>query len=110
MSQSRRHSALETTTDVALGIGGSIVLQLLLFPAMGWHPTLFANFQICAAFTAWSWLRKFAVRRGFNAWHARGATLTAEEREVAIVAIKLAAFPIAFISLFLLALKLGGSP
>lgn len=71
MSQSRRHSVLETAANVAIGYVVALVAQLLIFPLFGVHVALSQNVAIGCAFTVVSIVRSYALRRLFNAWHSR---------------------------------------
>lgn len=73
MSQSRRHSALESIVNVAIGYGVALLGQILVFPLFGLHVPISSDLGIGAIFTGISLVRGFCVRRLFNSWHARGA-------------------------------------
>jgi hypothetical protein len=65
--QSRSASFFETLTSTLLGFVLSVMVQRLLFPAMG-HDFGFAeNMVVATVFTAVSILRGYTVRRVFNA-------------------------------------------
>lgn len=65
MTQSRAMSAIEAATNVLVGYGLAVGLQLLLFPAFGLHPTLGQSLRIGVWFTLLSLLRSYALRRLF---------------------------------------------
>jgi hypothetical protein len=69
VTQSRRHSVLESVANVAIGYGVALAGQLLVFPLFGLHPRLADNLGIGACFTAISLARSYAIRRLFNRWH-----------------------------------------
>jgi hypothetical protein len=66
VSQSRAMSAIEAVTNVLVGYGLAVGLQLLLFPAFGLHPTLGQSLKIGVWFTLLSLLRSYALRRLFE--------------------------------------------
>lgn len=66
MTQSRRHSALESIVNVAIGYGVAIASQLAIFPMFGIHIPLGDNLLIGMWFTAISIVRSYALRRYFN--------------------------------------------
>jgi hypothetical protein len=66
MSQSRAMSALEAVTNVVVGYGLAVGLQLALFPVFGLQPTLGQSLKIGAWFTLLSLLRSYALRRLFE--------------------------------------------
>lgn len=78
MSQSKRHSALETAANVAIGYVVALAAQILIFPLFGVHVAFGQNIAIGIAFTVVSIVRSYCLRRAFNAWHAR----TERSREV----------------------------
>ena len=65
--QSRRMSAVEVATNVAIGYAVAVLAQLAIFPAFGVRLPLADNLMIGAAFTVVSLVRSYAVRRMFNA-------------------------------------------
>jgi hypothetical protein len=65
--QSRSASLLETLTSTLLGFVLSVVVQRLLFPAMGHDFGYAENMFVASVFTAVSILRGYTVRRLFNA-------------------------------------------
>lgn len=71
MSQSRKHSVLESVANVALGYGIAIAAQVAIFPMFGIHIPLQENLAIGAAFTVVSLVRSYALRRFFNSLHGR---------------------------------------
>ena len=64
--QSRRHSALESCANVAIGYGVALASQLVIFPAFGIHVPLRSNVAIGAWFTVVSLARSYAIRRWFT--------------------------------------------
>jgi len=67
--QSRRHSAFEAMTNVAIGYGVAVASQLIVFPLFDIHIPFHDNLAIGAYFTVISLIRSYTVRRLFNAWH-----------------------------------------
>lgn len=70
MSQSKRHSALETATNTAVGFVGSYALTILCMQ----HVHLNAAQQsllIVVLCTVWSLLRGYYLRRLFNYLHTK---------------------------------------
>jgi hypothetical protein len=65
--QSRACSFFETLTSTLLGFVLSVVVQRLLFPAMGHDFGYAENMVVASIFTAVSILRGYTVRRVFNA-------------------------------------------
>jgi hypothetical protein len=69
MSQSKRHSLIESLVNVAVGYGIALASQLLIFPLFGIHISLQDNIIIGLLFTVVSIARSYALRRLFNRWH-----------------------------------------
>ena len=67
MTQSRRQSAIEAVTNVAVGFGVACGTQAVVFPWFGLEASLGANLGIGAIFTVVSLVRSYLVRRAFNA-------------------------------------------
>lgn len=65
MSQSRTLSLVQTTTSVA-GFGLSLVMQALLFPAVGLQATVSQSLKPALGFIGLSLLRSYVVRRLFH--------------------------------------------
>lgn len=68
MSQTRRHSLIETTTNTALGLVLSVLLSTVVYPMFGHAFTLPQNVGITLIFTVASIARGYVVRRAFNRW------------------------------------------
>ena len=66
MSQSRRHSMLETVAGTAIGFVVSVLLSMAVYPAFGHSFTLGQNVSITVIFTVASIARGYLVRRAFN--------------------------------------------
>lgn len=71
MTQSRRHSALESVANVAIGYGVAVASQIVIFPMFGIHIPLGDNMLIGLWFTAISIVRSYALRRWFNRFTRR---------------------------------------
>lgn len=69
--QSRKHSAIESVANVAVGYGVAVAAQCLVFPLFGVHLPLHENLAIGAVFTVISLIRSYALRRLFNAWQTK---------------------------------------
>jgi hypothetical protein len=66
--QSRRHSLLESCTNVIVGYLVALASQIAVFPMFGIHASLADNLGIGAWFTAISLARSYVLRRAFNAF------------------------------------------
>lgn len=66
MSQSRKGSAAEAVTNVAVGLIVSMIANATVFPLYGFHPSLLDNIGITLIYTAISLVRSYLLRRGFN--------------------------------------------
>jgi hypothetical protein len=66
MSQTRAMSLVEAGTSVSAGFVLSLVMQALLFPAVGLQASLAQNLKLAVGFTALSILRGYVVRRLFE--------------------------------------------
>jgi uncharacterized membrane protein len=66
MKQSKKHSALESTTNVVVGLIISILTQMALFPILGIPVSTEQNIIITAVFFVLSFVRGYIIRRIFN--------------------------------------------
>ena len=66
MKQSKKHSALESVTNVVIGLITSIVTQMILYPILGIPVTFSQNLIITAVFFIISFVRGYVIRRFFN--------------------------------------------
>jgi hypothetical protein len=66
MKQSKKHSALESVTNVVVGLVVSIVTQMILFPALNIPVTFNQNLVITLVFFVLSFARGYIIRRIFN--------------------------------------------
>ena len=64
--QSKKYSALESVTNVIVGLVLSFVIQLIIYPLLGIPVTLKQNFIITAVFFVVSFIRGYVIRRVFN--------------------------------------------
>lgn len=69
--QSRSASLFETLTSTVTGFLLSLWVQRLLFPALGHDFAFTENMLVASAFTLFSVLRGYMVRRVFNALRDR---------------------------------------
>ena len=66
MKQSKKHSAMESITNVVTGLILSIVTQMILYPILGIPVSFSQNLIITAVFFVISFIRGYAIRRFFN--------------------------------------------
>jgi hypothetical protein len=66
MSQTKKHSFLESLTNVGVGYGVALASQVLIFPLYGIHIPLSDNIAIGIWFTVISIIRSYVLRRWFN--------------------------------------------
>jgi len=66
MKQSPKKSLIESITQTVIGLGTSIILQLILYPMMGIPVNLDQNLIITLAFFVVSFIRGYIVRRIFE--------------------------------------------
>jgi hypothetical protein len=66
MKQSKKHSALESVTNVVVGLVVSILTQMILFPALNIPVTFNQNLVITLVFFVLSFARGYIIRRIFN--------------------------------------------
>ena len=64
--QSKRQSALESITNVAIGYLVSVSANILILPMFGYAVSIADSFGIGLVFTAVSLVRGYALRRLFN--------------------------------------------
>ena len=64
--QSKRNSAFEAVTNVAIGYLVSVLANVLILPLFGYNVTIGDSFAIGLAFTAVSLARSYVLRRLFN--------------------------------------------
>jgi len=66
--QSRKHSFIESVTNVSIGYLVALASQLIIFPVFDIHVSIMDNLLIGAWFTVISIIRSYAVRRWFTGW------------------------------------------
>ena len=64
--QSKRNSAFEAATNVAIGYLVSVLANVLILPMFGYNVTIGDSFAIGLAFTIVSLVRSYVLRRIFN--------------------------------------------
>ena len=64
--QSKRNSAFEAVTNVAIGYLVNVLANVLILPLFGYNVTIGDSFAIGLAFTAVSLARSYVLRRLFN--------------------------------------------
>ena len=64
--QSKRNSAFEAATNVAIGYLVSVLANVLILPMFGYSVTIGDSFAIGLAFTIVSLVRSYVLRRIFN--------------------------------------------
>ena len=64
--QSKRNSAFEAATNVAIGYLVSVLANVLILPVFGYNVTIGDSFAIGLAFTVVSLARSYVLRRIFN--------------------------------------------
>lgn len=64
--QSKRNSAFEAATNVAIGYLVSVLANVLILPVFGYNVTIGDSFAIGLAFTIVSLVRSYLLRRAFN--------------------------------------------
>lgn len=67
--QSRKHSAIESVANVAVGYCVALAAQAVIFPMFGLHASAGQNAAIGGLFTIVSLVRSYALRRLFNRLH-----------------------------------------
>ena len=66
MNQTRKHSLLESCTNVMIGYFVALASQLAIFPLFNIHVQLRDNILIGLYFTGISIIRSYALRRWFT--------------------------------------------
>ena len=64
--QTKKQSVIESSIQTIIGLGTSIIIQVILYPFMGIPVTFSQNFIITAVFFFVSIVRGYFVRRFFN--------------------------------------------
>ena len=71
-AQPRRMALLEAATNVIVGFGLAVLVQLLAFPAFGIRVSFGENLVIGSVFTVVSLVRSYVLRRLFERVRLRG--------------------------------------
>lgn len=66
MSQSRGMSGVEAASNVAVGFGVALGVQVVAFPAFGLHPGPAQHLGLAGVFTLASLIRSYLLRRLFE--------------------------------------------
>lgn len=66
MRQSRRHSIMESITNLLIGYIVALASQLVIFPLFGMNPSFRENLLIGFYFTIISIVRSYTLRRWFT--------------------------------------------
>jgi len=66
MNQTKKHSIIESIVQTVIGLGTSILIQVVLYPLLGIPVTFSQNLIITAVFFVVSIIRGYFVRRIFN--------------------------------------------
>lgn len=66
MKQSKKQSAIETSTNIILGLVTSFIIQLFIYPLLNIEVSINENIIITIVFFIASFLRGYFVRRLFN--------------------------------------------
>jgi|TARA_R110000796_G_C14514808_1_gene430252 hypothetical protein len=69
--QSRKRSALEAVSNVAIGFLVAVAANVVVLPFFGYAVTVSDSFLIGAVFTAVSLVRSYLLRRIFNNFEKR---------------------------------------
>jgi hypothetical protein len=70
--QSKKGSAAESLTNIAIGIGIGFLSNIIVLPAFGYPVSLHDGLLISLVFTAISFVRSYAVRRIYNKYNFFG--------------------------------------
>ena len=66
MSQSKKHSLIESMTNTIIGLISSFIIQLIIYPLLDIEVTIFENVIITIVFFIASIIRGYIIRRIFN--------------------------------------------
>jgi hypothetical protein len=64
--QLRRHSFIESCTNIAVGYTVNMIANFVIFPLWGWEITLKQNIEIGIIYTVVSLCRSYCLRRIFT--------------------------------------------
>jgi len=68
-SQSKKYSIIESISQTVIGLGTSIIIQLIIYPLMNIPVTFSQNLIITFVFFIVSIFRGYLIRRYFNKKH-----------------------------------------
>ena len=71
MSQSRAASALESVTNMTVGVLIGATINYAVLPMWGFNPTMADSIGMTAMFAGISLVRSYVTRRVFNWWSDR---------------------------------------
>ena len=66
MKQSKKHSLIESITNVVVGLVISFLIQLIIYPALNIKVSINQNLFITMVFFLASFFRGYIIRRIFN--------------------------------------------
>ena len=66
MKQSKKHSLIESITNVVVGLVISFLIQLIIYPALNIKVSINQNLFITMVFFLASFFRGYVIRRIFN--------------------------------------------
>jgi hypothetical protein len=66
MSQNKKKSAVESLTNVVVGLITSFYIQIIIYPILDIPVTIEQNIIITIVFFITSFVRGYFIRRGFN--------------------------------------------
>lgn len=64
--QTKRHSAIESLTNIVVGLITSFIIQLLIYPILNIEVSISENVIITIVFFLVSFIRGYFIRRVFN--------------------------------------------
>lgn len=64
--QSKKHSLIESITNIAVGYTIAFLTQIIVFPLVGVEATIGQNLMIGMYFTVVSLIRSYVIRRYFT--------------------------------------------
>jgi hypothetical protein len=64
--QLKRHSLIESISNIVVGYSVNLLANFFIFPLWGWHITLKQNIEIGVIYTIISLVRSYCLRRIFN--------------------------------------------
>lgn len=66
MSQSKRHSLIESVSNTAIGFVIAYMAQWFVYPWYGFHVDPITNLELVCIFTGIAIARNYCIRRFFN--------------------------------------------